>query len=134
MAGIAGAPSDDIAAEYASVFSAVRRFRAGIADALDAAVQRLLSQIGENVVARELQIAPPDLGAIVAKARERAVAERVIAVRVHPAQRHGLTTLNVEIYEDDRLTLGDVVLELHSGTIDLRLRTRLAIALAACES
>lgn len=131
---VAGAaPRDDIALEYASLFSAIRRFRAGIADALDAAVQRLLSQIGENVVARELQIAPPDLAAIVAKARERASAERVIAVRVHPAQCHALATLDVEIHQDDRLASGDVVLELDSGTIDLRLRTRLAIALAACE-
>ena len=128
------APSDDFASEYAPVFGAIRRFRAGIADALDAAVQRLLSQIAEQVVARELQIAPPDLAAIVAKARERAATERVIAVRVHPAQRHALATLNVETYDDDRLALGDVVLELHSGTIDLRLGTRLAIALAGCES
>jgi|HubBroStandDraft_5_1064220.scaffolds.fasta_scaffold75557_2 flagellar biosynthesis/type III secretory pathway protein FliH len=126
-------PTDEIAQEYALAFSAIRRFRAGIADALDAAIQRLLLHIGESVVARELQIAPPDLAAIVAKARERAVAERAVAVRVHPTQRHLLAALSVEIHEDDRLAPGDVVLELRNGTIDLRLRTRLAMALAACE-
>lgn len=124
-------PADDIATEYAAAFSAVRRFRAGLADALDAAVQRLLLQIAENVVARELQVAPPDIAAIVAKARERAADERIIAVRVHPAQRHALTTLNVEAQEDDRLAPGDIVIELQSGTIDLRLRARLAMALVA---
>jgi flagellar biosynthesis/type III secretory pathway protein FliH len=136
MAAVAFAgdePTDEIAQEYALVFSAIRRFRAGIADALDAAIQRLLLHIGESVVARELQIAPPDLAAIVAKARERAAAERAIAVRVHPTQGHLLATLSVETHEDDRLAPGDVVLELRSGTIDLRLRTRLAMALAACE-
>jgi flagellar biosynthesis/type III secretory pathway protein FliH len=132
--GIDGvARSDDIAAEYASIFSAIRRFRAGVADALDAAVQRLLEQIAENVVARELQIAPPNIAAIVAKSRECAAAERVLAVRVHPAQRAALATLDLEVHEDERLQLGDVVVELRSGTIDLRLRTRIAMALMACE-
>lgn len=131
--GIAGfAPPDAVATEYASVFSSIRRFRAGIADALDAAVQRLLEQIAENVVARELQVASPDIAAIVAKARERA-AERIVAVRVHPAQREALATLDLEVHEDGRLQPGDVVIELRSGTIDLRLRTRMAIALTACE-
>ena len=131
--GSAGvARSDDLAAEYAAVFSSIRRFRAGIADALDAAVQRLLEEVAENVVARELQIAPPDITAIVAKARERATAERVITVRVHPAQRKALATLNLDVHEDERLQPADVVVELRSGTIDLRLRTRIAIALTAC--
>jgi flagellar biosynthesis/type III secretory pathway protein FliH len=130
IAGVAR--PDAVATEYASVFSSIRRFRAGIADALDAAVQRLLEQIAENVVARELQIASPDIAAIVAKARERA-AERIVAVRVHPAQREALATLDLEVHEDGRLQPGDVVIELRSGTIDLRLRTRMAMALTACE-
>lgn len=127
-----GAQPADLAAEYGSLFAAIRRFRAGISDALDAAVQQLLEEIAENVVARELELAPAAIAAIVAKARERVSAERIIAVRVHPAQRDALTMMTVETREDDRLEPGDVVLELRSGTIDLRLRTRLAIALAAC--
>lgn len=130
--GIADVPPEELSAEYASVVGAIRRFRAGIADALDAAVQRLLVYIGENVLARELELAPADIAGIVAKARERASAERVIAVRVHPTQRDLLAAMQVEVRQDERLRLGDVVIELHSGTIDLRLRTRLATALAAC--
>ncbi len=123
---------DDLAQEYAAVFSAIRRFRAGIADAIDASVQRVLEHVAENVVARELQIAPPEIGAIVAKARERIDGERVLSVRVHPTQRDALATLQLETHEDARLVPGDIVVELRSGTIDLRLRTRLAMALAAC--
>ena len=40
--------------EYAATFGAVRRFRAALADALDVAVQQLLAEIAENVLAREL--------------------------------------------------------------------------------
>jgi flagellar biosynthesis/type III secretory pathway protein FliH len=124
-------PAADLSAEYAAAFGAIRRFRAGVADALDAAVQRLLEEIAENVLARELRIAPPDVAAIVAKARDSCVAERVLGVRLHPSQRDALGELEVQSICDDRLSPGDIVIELRSGTIDLRLRTRLAAALAA---
>ena len=125
--------SGDVARELAAALSAIRRFRAGVADALDAAVQSLLARIAEDVLSRELRIAPPEIAAIVAKARERNAADRVIAVRVHPAHRNALATLQVDVHTDDRLAHGDAVLEVRSGTIDVRLRTRLAAALAACE-
>jgi flagellar biosynthesis/type III secretory pathway protein FliH len=126
--------SDELAAEHAAAIGAVRRFRAGLADALDAAVQRAMERIASDVLARELQIAPVELAAIVAKARERLFDERVLAVRVHPTQRDALASLHLEAHLDERLAPGDVVLELRSGTIDLLLRTRLAIALAASDA
>jgi flagellar biosynthesis/type III secretory pathway protein FliH len=119
------------AVEYAVTLGAIRRFRAALADALDAAVERLLREIAESVLARELGLRPADVASIVAKARERLLDERIVAVRVHPQDREALAELQVEKIADTSLRPGDIVVELRSGTIDLRLRARLEAALAA---
>jgi flagellar biosynthesis/type III secretory pathway protein FliH len=119
-------------AEYAATFGVVRRFRAALADALDVAVQQLLAEIAENVLARELTLAGADVAAVVAKTRERFSNERVLTVRVHPRDRNALCGLEIDAVLDESLSPGDVIAELRSGTIDLRLRTRLEEALDAC--
>jgi flagellar biosynthesis/type III secretory pathway protein FliH len=53
-------------------------------------------------------------------------------VRVHPRDRHSLDSLEIDSVLDETLVPGDVIAELRSGTIDLRLRARLESALAAC--
>ncbi|MFY9738744.1 MAG: FliH/SctL family protein [Candidatus Cybelea sp.] len=118
--------------EYAATFGALRRFRAALADALDVAVQQLLAEIAENVLARELRLAGADIAAVVAKARERFFNERILTVRVHPRDRNALGSLEIDAVVDESLAPGDVIAELRSGTIDLRLRARLENALAAC--
>ena len=118
--------------EYAATFGAVRRFRAALADALGVAVQQLLAEIAENVLARELTLAGADVAAVVAKTRERFANERVLTVRVHPRDRDALCGLEIDVVLDESLAPGDVMAELRSGTIDLRLRTRLENALDAC--
>ncbi len=117
--------------EYAMTFGAIRRFRAALADALDAAVARLLLEIAENVLARELALRAADVASIVAKTRERLLDERIVAVRVHPRDREALAELQIEKISDTTLAPGDVVVELRSGTIDLRLSARLEAAIAA---
>ena len=118
--------------EYVATFGAVRRFRAALADALDVAVQQLLAEIAENVLARELRLAGADVAAVVAKTRERFSNERVLTVRVHPRDRNALRGLEIDAVVDESLAPGDVIAELRSGTIDLRLRARLENALDAC--
>jgi flagellar biosynthesis/type III secretory pathway protein FliH len=118
--------------ECASALGAVRRFRAALADALDVAVQQLLAQIAETVLARELKLGPADIGVIAAKARERFMNEKIVAVRIHPRDRDALGKLEIDAVLDETLSPGDIVAELRSGTIDLRLQTRLNAALAAC--
>ena len=110
----------------------MRRFRAALADALDVAVQQLLAEIAENVLARELRLAGADVAAVVAKTRERFSNERVLTVRVHPRDRNALRGLEIDAVVDESLAPGDVIAELRSGTIDLRLRARLENALDAC--
>jgi flagellar biosynthesis/type III secretory pathway protein FliH len=118
--------------EYVQTFGAIRRFRAAVADALDVCVQRLLEEIAQNVLARELARAGADVAAIVAKTRERFSDDRLLTVRVHPQDRAALRELAIETVCDESLTPGDIVAELRSGTIDLRLSARLENALACC--
>lgn len=118
--------------ECTLALGAVRRFRAAVADALDMAVQQLLAQIAETVLARELKLGSADIGAIAAKARERFMNEKILAVRIHPRDRDALGALEIDAVFDETLAPGDIVAELRSGTIDLRLQTRLSAALAAC--
>jgi flagellar biosynthesis/type III secretory pathway protein FliH len=124
--------SEESFIQFAATFGAIRRFRAALADALDVAVQQLLAEIAENVLARELTVAGADVAAIVAKTRERFSSERVLRVRVHPRDRTALDSLEIDSVLDETLVPGDVIAELRSGTIDLRLRARLDSALAAC--
>lgn len=126
-------PDDRAAAEYAATFGALRRFRAALADALDIAVARLLAEIAENVLARELHVGAADVASIVAKARERFLRERIVAVRVHPSDREALEPLDLQKIADSTVERGDVVVELHAGTIDLRLRARLEAAINASQ-
>jgi flagellar biosynthesis/type III secretory pathway protein FliH len=121
----------ELSAEWAATYGEMRRFRAGVLDALEVAVRQLLGEIAENVLARELQLGAADIASIVAKARERFRSQRILTVRVHPDDRDALGELAIERIVDDRLSPGDVIAELQSGTIDLRLRTRLEIVLAA---
>lgn len=95
-------------------------------------MRQLLAEIAENVLARELELRPADIGAIVAKTRERFADEKIVVVRVHPQDREALGELEVDAVLDERLKRGDIVAELSSGTIDLRLQARLELALATC--
>jgi len=124
--------SEESFIQFVATFGAIRRFRAAVADALDVAVQQLLAEVAENVLARELTVAGADVAAIVAKTRERFSSERVLRVRVHPRDRTALDSLEIDSVLDETLVPGDVIAELRSGTIDLRLRARLDSALAAC--
>ncbi|MFZ1018679.1 MAG: FliH/SctL family protein [Candidatus Cybelea sp.] len=126
-AGLGAHPAD----EYLMTLGKIRRFRAALADALDAAVARLLQEIAQNVLARELALNAADVASIVAKARERLLDERIVAVRVHPRDREALAELQIEKISDTALVPGDIVFELRSGTIDLRLSARLDAAIAA---
>jgi flagellar biosynthesis/type III secretory pathway protein FliH len=112
---------------------AARIFRAALSEALDVALRDLLVRIGRDVLARELQLAPADVGAIVRAARGRSRDGEVLAVRVHPAELDALASCEIATVPDASLARGDVVLELRSGTIDVSLPARLeAAVLGVC--
>ncbi len=117
--------------EHQEALRAARRFRAALADALDAALQELLRTIASEVLARELRLGGADVAAIVSTALDRFAHERVVSVRAHSQDCPALVALPIERVADDSLTPGDVRIELQWGTIDLTLDARLDAALAA---
>lgn len=107
------------------VFAAARRFRAALADAVDVALQRLLPEIAGEVLGRELALREADVAAIVTGALDRCAHERPVSLRVHPSDLERLRHVEIPKDGDSSLDPGDVILELGSGTIDLRMRARL---------
>jgi flagellar biosynthesis/type III secretory pathway protein FliH len=125
-------PLEPAAEEFEETIRAARRFRAALADAVDIAVARLLPEIARDVLARELRLAPADVAAIAAAALERFAGEKILALRVHPADADALAELPIAVALDSMLHRGDAVLELQSGTIDLRMDVRMSALLGAC--
>ncbi len=101
-----------------------RRFRMALDDALEATVAALREEIAHEVLARELQLAAPDLRAIVARARERYAFDEPLTIRVHPDDVAACACF-ARVIGDERLRRGDVVLEVRCGTIDASLGARL---------
>jgi flagellar biosynthesis/type III secretory pathway protein FliH len=109
--------------------SAARRFRAALADALDARVERLLGEIAASVLARELRLAPADVRAIVIREIELA-GEPPLKIRAHPTECAALHDFECLVVADAALRRGDVAIEVRSGTIAATLGWRLERALA----
>jgi flagellar biosynthesis/type III secretory pathway protein FliH len=123
-------PESDPAQPGASDAAAdVRRFRAAVADAVAAAVDGLLCDIAAGVLARELELKPVDVRAVVARACLRHERERIVCVRAHPGEVDRLTDAGVDAVGDAQLRRGDVLLEVRTGTIDVTLGARLAAVL-----
>jgi len=122
-----------LARDCEEAIRAARRFRAALADAIDVAVARLLPEIARDVLARELRLASADVAAIASAALERYAGEKTLALRVHPADAGAVAELRIAAIADETLGVGDVVIELQSGTIDLRMESRLNAILGAGE-
>ncbi len=99
-------------------------FRARVAEAVEIAVADLLADIASDVLARELQLQPADLRAIVDRALDRFAADEPLRVRT--ADGEPASELAIPIVRDASLLAGDAVLDFRSGSVDARLGTRLA--------
>ena len=102
----------------------VRFFKAHLREALQTAVDALLAEIAQTVIARELQVAPADISAIVQHALARYESLEPLRVRVHSDDVAALFSCDVSVFVDDALQRGDAFLDLRSGSIDLSLKTR----------
>lgn len=113
-----------------SALAAVRRFRAALADALDAQLDEIVREVVCELLGRELQIAHADVTAIARGALARYAADLPLRVRAHPHDVPALETLELPIVTDAALRRGDLTIELRSGTIDASLGARLEALLA----
>jgi hypothetical protein len=103
-----------------------RLFRARLADAFAFSSRRLLRDLASDVLARELRLAPCDLGALVRRAAENVP---VVRVRVAPCDLGSVA--GFPVIADVSLSTGDAVVEVVGGALDVRLGVRLAAVLEA---
>jgi flagellar biosynthesis/type III secretory pathway protein FliH len=115
--------------DCAEALRAARRFRAGLADAIDAALPQLLDAIAREVLSRELCLAGADVAALVEAAFERFDRDDVVRVCVHPSDMRALNHLELARAGDSEMKPGDVRIELRSGSIDLSVASRLEAVL-----
>jgi len=123
-AGLAPPDLDEALAE-------VRRFRAALADALDAQLSQLVCDVACEVLGRDLQLAAADVAAIARDALERFAADVPLRLRAHPHDAGSLASLELPVVADAALRRGDLAIELRSGTIDASLGARLEALLAS---
>lgn len=116
----------------AAIVRDLRLFHARIAESVEAAVDTLLADIAADVLARELQIAPAAIEAIVARALQRYAQEQPLRVRLSPCEAERIAC-GVPIVADERLREGDAVIELRDGSVDASLGVRLACVLEHAE-
>ena len=117
--------------DCADAIARARRFRAALCDALEVAVHGMLRGIAHRVLGRELRLAPCDVANIVRGALARHAGDRPITVHAHRDDLADLEAAGMDCIGDETLLRGDVVLRVRSGTIDLRLRSRLDALLNA---
>jgi Flagellar assembly protein FliH len=126
IASLEEVPPLDDADVIAGALRDARLFRARLADAFDDAAARLVRELAADVLARELRLAPAEIGTLVRRVLERAP---VIRVRVAPADVGFIR--GVPVLADPALAPGDAIIELGRGELDVRLGVRLSAVLEA---
>jgi hypothetical protein len=119
----AGAGEPEIGEIGAAVRDA-RLFRAALADIFELQASRIAADLARAVLARELVLAPPDIAAIAAALIAQSLADEPLRLRVAPEAAN--LRCAVPVVGDERLEPGDAVLECRYGSIDARLKLRLA--------
>ena len=129
---VPAAPEDEPCDARMELLADIRLFRAKLAESLDHFVGLLLREIAVEVLARELELAPSDIAAVVQFARERYACDEPLGIRAHPSEV-ALLEGSARVVGDATLRPGDVVLEVHGGTIDATLGMRLTRVLRGFE-
>jgi flagellar biosynthesis/type III secretory pathway protein FliH len=124
-AGVAS--SEDLAAEIVHELSLARL---AALEAYDRAVPRLLTALAQEVLGRELALAPADVAALAADLGARFAREEPVAVIVAPSEALG-AECKLRIRRDPGLRPGDLILEVRDGEVDARFAVRRANAIAS---
>lgn len=108
-------------------------FRARLREAFERERAALLSDLATDVLARELQLAPAEIGAIAARLMKDFSSETPVALRVHPGELASVD-VDVPVEGDPALRRGDAILVVRDGTLESRLGVRLdAVVRAAVQ-
>lgn len=123
-------PAGDPADDDLELARDVRLFHARVIEAVEAAVETLVTDIAADVLGRELALAPVDIEAIVDRVLQRFADEEPLRVRVH-AEDAASMKCAIPVVTDMRLRPGDAVIELRDGSVDASLGVRLATLVRA---
>lgn len=116
-------PPESMPRDVTAALHAARRFTAAVREAVDEMRATLLLDVASAILARELELAPADLEAIVARALARFSESEPVRVRVHPSELR--IDPGIPVVADPSLHPADAVVELRCGEIDARLGMRL---------
>jgi len=105
----------------------IERFRAAAISALEGALEGLLGAIADEVLARELALAPADIQTLFSRALRRFEREGPVRLRVAPQDVQQVQT-SLPVIADANLMPGDFTLEVRDGEIESHLPVRLACA------
>ena len=119
-------PPETFPTPIADALHEVRRFRAALADSLEAVRADVLADLAADVLARELRLAPADIARVVESVLERTNIDDIVRILVHPDDAAALAGTTINVQTDARLRRGDVSIALRYGTIDASLGVRLA--------
>ena len=109
----------------------VALFRATLREMLESRTHELLAKLAEDILARELVLAPPDIRALVTRALADCDAREVLEIRLAPHDAARFPLSDVAIRVDAGLVAGEMVIETRSGTFESRLPVRVAHMLEA---
>jgi len=121
---------DAVAAVISEGLNELARLRARAAEAFETQVETMLAEVVQTVLARELALAPADVAEIVRRSLADFQASGPVRVRVSPEEAESLSAV-VPVVADDALFVGDVVVDVADGSLDLRLGTRISAVLRA---
>ncbi|GAC1656049.1 MAG: hypothetical protein NVS9B12_07530 [Vulcanimicrobiaceae bacterium] len=121
-------------ADLAEAGRRVRLFKAHLQEVLMRELRGLLAGIAREVLARELLLAPADIGVIVEDALKGIPRSDTLRVRVHPGDVTALKGCSVPVLAEGSLRCGDAVFELKNGTINVTLQTRLEALVARSQA
>jgi hypothetical protein len=102
----------------------IERFRAFALDAVERSLGRLVASLAEEVLGRELKLAPVDLQEITNRALRRYDREGPVRVRVSTVDLAAIKT-ELPVVADADLREGDLIVEVRDGTLDARMSVRL---------
>jgi flagellar biosynthesis/type III secretory pathway protein FliH len=125
----ASAGGAQIAALLSTFASEIVRLRARAAELAEHESESLLQMIASRVLMRELELAPVDVRALVARVHTEWEESHPLRFRVAPADLARLDGLGATLEPDPALQPGDLQVEFADGMLDLRLGTRLASVL-----
>jgi hypothetical protein len=111
----------------------IERFRTLALEHLEHSLDSVLKDIVEEVVGREISLAPVDIENIVQRALRQFERQGPVRLRVAPADVLRVQT-ELPIVADAGLTQGDLVIEVRDGEITSRLAVRLSCAMSRLQN